>query len=436
MHNERLLEVLWPDGEPESGLRTIRTYVSRLRSALGDGYRADDVPSVTSSTCNDGGRRRCNRFGDLLQDARQSRPLKALSTARRGTRPLAGPSARRVRYRMVGGPVRPQVRGTAPQRPRRADRRHGSPRMGGGALAEVAGLVGEHPVARAVRRTPDARPAGHGPARRGARGRSRSTAPGSATRPASSRLPNSRRSSASSPLRRPLSDRMCPGLAIVARLHDPRTNRYRRVRCRVPSHAARPRARRRPQNDPARAGELTCLHPTLRSRSTSSWRCSSTPTSCRCTTTGATRAAPTSSSACCAGRSAERSARDARAIRPLDAVSTVVQPDRRARSPPPTAAASPTATSSRPTSCSTRPASRTSPTSASHASTRDSRRVAGWITWSPRYAAAAALMSDAPLDQYLLAATAWELLAGTVTLRTSVRRRDRGGRIARHATAS
>ena len=38
VHNERLLEVLWPDGEPESGLRTIRTYVSRLRSALGDGY--------------------------------------------------------------------------------------------------------------------------------------------------------------------------------------------------------------------------------------------------------------------------------------------------------------------------------------------------------------------------------------------------------------
>ena len=31
---------------------------------------------------------------------------------------------------------------------------------------------------------------------------------------------------------------------------------------------------------------------------------------------------------------------------------------------------------------------------------------------SPRYAAGAALMSDAPLDQYLLAATAWELLAG------------------------
>ena len=77
VHNERLLEVLWPDGEPESGLRTIRTYVSRLRTSLGDGYVR--TTAVGYEIDLNGALVDAARFGELLETARQSRPLKALA---------------------------------------------------------------------------------------------------------------------------------------------------------------------------------------------------------------------------------------------------------------------------------------------------------------------------------------------------------------------
>ena len=139
-------------------------------------------------------------------------------------------------------------------------------------------------------------------------------------------------------------------------------------------------------------------------------RCSSIPTSCRSTTTGATerrlsRLPPAARWQCC------RSPRVAWAARTRRGHGRR-EPDRRRACCRPPARRRPPRTSNRPTSSSTRPTPPICPTSASPGSTsrasaarRDHR--------SPRSCpAGAALMSDAPLDQYLLAATAWELLAG------------------------
>ncbi len=144
VHNERLLEVLWPDGEPESGLRTIRTYVSRLRSALGDGYvRTSAVGyeiGLNDSLVD------AARFSDLLEGARQSRPLKALALLDEALALWRGPALGDFGTEWWAAPF---VRKYEELRLNALAERIDAMAARGweaGALAEVAGLVSEHPL--------------------------------------------------------------------------------------------------------------------------------------------------------------------------------------------------------------------------------------------------------------------------------------------------
>ena len=74
---DRLLEILWPDGEPpENARRTAISYLSRLRAALGDGwvstkdagYRID----VSGASID------ANRFATLVDAARTASPARAV----------------------------------------------------------------------------------------------------------------------------------------------------------------------------------------------------------------------------------------------------------------------------------------------------------------------------------------------------------------------
>ncbi len=74
---ERLVEVLWPDGdEPESGRRSAITYVSRLRSALGDGVieTTDAGYVLRPGTANID----AERFTALIDTARTHTPVRAV----------------------------------------------------------------------------------------------------------------------------------------------------------------------------------------------------------------------------------------------------------------------------------------------------------------------------------------------------------------------
>lgn len=144
VHNDRLLEVLWPDGEPESGLRTVRTYVSRLRTAIGDGYVR--TTAVGYEIDLNGSAVDANRFGDLLETARQSRPLTALSLLDEALALWRGPALGDFGSEWWAAPF---VRKYEELRLNALAERIDAMAARGweaGALAEVAGLVSEHPL--------------------------------------------------------------------------------------------------------------------------------------------------------------------------------------------------------------------------------------------------------------------------------------------------
>ncbi len=139
--SERLVDCLWPDGlAPDGAARSVMTYVSRLRTALGDasistvqeGYLLELGDSVVDS----------QQFETLLSEAGTAEPGRATRDLRPGARALAGHCVRRVRCRVVAA-----RRGQPAQRD--ACRRDGG---AGGGAARCRPPPSGHPRTRTARR--------------------------------------------------------------------------------------------------------------------------------------------------------------------------------------------------------------------------------------------------------------------------------------------
>ena len=92
---DRLVDALWPDGDaPDGAARSMRTYLSRLRSVLPEGSlttrRSGYVLDIDDIVVD------VDEFDALLDDAERVVPDVALDALRRGPRALARSTVRRV----------------------------------------------------------------------------------------------------------------------------------------------------------------------------------------------------------------------------------------------------------------------------------------------------------------------------------------------------
>lgn len=74
---ERLVDAVWPDAPPDGARRTVMTYVSRLRLALGDGYVQTREPGYRLDTAAD--TIDAIRFERLVEQARTAPPTHAVT---------------------------------------------------------------------------------------------------------------------------------------------------------------------------------------------------------------------------------------------------------------------------------------------------------------------------------------------------------------------
>ncbi|MDQ1520494.1 MAG: hypothetical protein QOI55_1567 [Actinomycetota bacterium] len=74
---ERLVEAIWPDDPPDGARRTVMTYVSRLRLALGDGYVVTQDPGYRLDADDDA--IDSARFERLVEQARRTPPTQAIT---------------------------------------------------------------------------------------------------------------------------------------------------------------------------------------------------------------------------------------------------------------------------------------------------------------------------------------------------------------------
>ena len=163
---DRLLEVLWPDGQaPENARRTAISYVSRLRSALGEGWITTDAAGyqldVSAASVD------AVRFVALVDAARNLPPERAIDVLDEALALWRGPVFGDLHGEWWALPTVSRL--DELHLAALADRIDALSAGGwdARALSEVQALVASSSVARPVRRAADARAAGLGADRRG-----------------------------------------------------------------------------------------------------------------------------------------------------------------------------------------------------------------------------------------------------------------------------
>ena len=141
---DALLAGLWGEQPPASAPKMVQQYVSQLRRALGDGGNGDAVEILTRGHGYE------LRVAPDEVDAARFERLVGQGAGRRGARAVARPAARRRRRRAVRGGGDPATGGAAADRAGAGDRRGAGGRAPSRAVAELEGLVAEHPLSESL----------------------------------------------------------------------------------------------------------------------------------------------------------------------------------------------------------------------------------------------------------------------------------------------
>ena len=150
---DALVEALWGDTAPSTAVKAVQGYVSHLRRVLGsDGVLVTQAPGYVLRRSARGSR--CPPIRDACSRGvahAAGRSGVGAPDVRAGVGPLARPGPRRVRVRGLR-PTRDQAPRGAPSRDRRGAIR-GELELGrhGAVVAELEGLVREHPLRERLR---------------------------------------------------------------------------------------------------------------------------------------------------------------------------------------------------------------------------------------------------------------------------------------------